>query len=96
MSTLRALCDGEYAAEAESAAMRIEADGPALTALYDALGFTRDALGAALGLSGGFPSSLLLEASVAAAEAFPLRSAESQAFGVILGAVGTMVSGAAA
>ena len=88
MTSLIALCDGEYAAEAESAAMESEAGGPALTALYDALGFMRDALGAALGLTGGCPSSLLLDASVASGEAFPLASPESEALGVILGAVG--------
>ena len=95
MSSLRALVDGEYSAEAESAAMQYEADGPALTALYDALGFMRDALGSALTLTWGCPSSLLLDASVAAGEAFPLSSPESEALGVILGAVGLMVNGAA-
>lgn len=37
-----------------------------------------------------------LEASLAAGEAFPLDSPQSEALGVILGAVGAMVSGAAA
>lgn len=91
MKTLRALCDGEYAAEAELAAMTAEADAPALTALYDALGYARDALGAALGLITGFPSSSLIEASVAASEAFPLDSPQSEALGVILGAVGRAI-----
>ena len=87
MTDLTALADGEYRAEAESAAMAWEADAPALTALYDALGSMRDALGAALTLTAGSPSSLLLEASVAASEAFPLRSRESAALGILLDAV---------
>jgi hypothetical protein len=87
MSTIRALCDGEYAAEAEDAAMRAEADAGRLTALYDALSYAGDALGAALGLTAGFPSSSLLEASVAASEAFPLGSPQSEALGCVLGVI---------
>ena len=96
MTSLRALCDGEYTAEAEAAAMQAEADAAALTAFYDALGSLRDAVGAALSLTGGCPSSLLLEASLAGSLAFPLGSPQSQALGVILGAAGLMVTGAAA
>jgi hypothetical protein len=81
---LRVLADGEYEAEAEAAAMQSEGDAPALTALYDALGLMRDALGSGLGLTGGCPSPLLLDASVAVAEAFPLGSPESEALGRIL------------
>jgi hypothetical protein len=92
MTSLRALCDGEYAAEAESAAMRSEDGSPRLTALYDFLDSARDALGAALGLNQGSPSSLLLEASVAASEAFPLGSPQSESLGCILG----VIDGAAA
>ena len=94
MTSLRALCDGEYAAEAEAAAMQAEADAATLTALYDALGFVHGALGAALGLTGGCPSSLLLSASLNGSLAFPLRSPQSEALGVLLGAVSVMVNGA--
>ena len=96
MTALRALCDGEYAAEAESAAMRIEDDAPALTALYDFLGYARDALGAALSLTTGCPSSSLLEASAAAGDAFPLGSAESGSLGCILAVIGDVTGARAA
>jgi hypothetical protein len=93
---LRVLADGEYEAEAESAAMTAEADAPAVTALYDALRFMADALGSGTGLSGGCPSSLLLDASVAAAEAFPLGSPESEALARILGVIGDVTEARAA
>jgi hypothetical protein len=93
---LRVLADGECEAEAESAAMTAEADGPALTALYDALRLTADALGSGLGLTGGCPSSLLLDASVAVAEAFPLGTPESEALGCILGVIADVTEGAMA
>ena len=96
MTSLRALVDGEYAAEAESAAMECEGDAPRLTALYDALGQARDALGAALGLNQGSSSSLLLEASVAASEAFPLGSPQSESLGCILGIVADITEGTVA
>jgi hypothetical protein len=96
MTTLRALADGEYAAEAEAAAMTMEADAPALTALYDALRFMTDALGSALSLTPGCPSSLLLDASVAVAEAFPLGSPQSESLGCILGVIADVTEGAVA
>ena len=95
MTSLRALCDGEYEAEAESAAMTAEADAPRLTALYDALGLMRDALGAGTGLTGGCPSSLLLDASMAVAEAFPLGTPQSESLGCILGVIADMTAGVA-
>jgi len=91
-----ALCDAEYTAEAESAAMKWEADSAALTALYDALGSARDALGAALGLTGGCPSSSLLTAALSASLAFPLGSPESESLGCILNVVADRTAGVAA
>jgi hypothetical protein len=96
MTALPVLTAREAAAEAESAAMERDGDAAALTALYDALGFMRDALGSALSLTGGCPSSLLLDASVAVAEAFPLTSPESEALGVILGVVSDVTGRTAA
>jgi len=87
VTSIRALADALDAAEAESAAMRMEADAPALTALYDALRFAKDALGAALSLDRGCPSSLLLDASVAAGEAFPLGTPQSESLGCILSVI---------
>jgi len=91
-----ALCDAEYEAEAESAAMKWEADAAALTALYDALGSARDALGTALGLTQGCPSSSLLTASLNASLAFPLGSPESESLGCILSVIADRTSAVAA
>ena len=96
MTTMAALADREYAAEAESAAMTAEADAATLTALYDALGNARDALGAALGLDGGCPSSLLLSASLSGSLAFPLGSPESESLRCILNVVGDLTTAVAA
>ena len=84
MTALPFLAAAEVTAEAESAAMTAEAGAPSLTALYDALGYAHAALGAALGLTTGFPSSSLIEASIAAAEAFPLGTPQSESLGCIL------------
>jgi hypothetical protein len=63
-------------------------------ALYDALNCASLAVLAAEGGDHARAETALLEASVAASEAFPLRSAQSEALGVILSEVGSMVSGA--
>ena len=63
-------------------------------ALYDALNCASLAVLAAEGGDHAKAEIALLEASVAASEAFPLASPQSQAFGVILGEVASMVSGA--
>lgn len=64
-------------------------------ALYDALNCASLAVLAAEGRDHAKAETALLEASVAASEAFPLDSDESRALGLILGAVDAMVSGAA-
>lgn len=65
-------------------------------ALYDALSCASLALLVAEGGENRAKAeTALLEASVAASEAFPLDSPESRALGLILGAVDTMVSGVA-
>lgn len=64
-------------------------------AFYDALNCASLAVLAAEGADSARAETALLEASVAASEAFPLSSAASEALGVILSEVGVMVSGAA-
>ena len=64
-------------------------------ALYDVLNCASTAIIAAEGGQGSIAEQAYLEASFAAGGAFPLDSGESRALGVILGAVGAMVSGAA-
>jgi hypothetical protein len=65
-------------------------------ALYDVLNCAATALIAAEGGQHSIAEQAFLEASYATGDAFPLDSGESRALGVILGAVGAMVQGAAA
>jgi hypothetical protein len=63
-------------------------------ALYDVLNCASMAVLAAEGGRVRAAEQAWLEASFAVGDAFPLDSDESRALGVLLGAVGTMVSGA--
>lgn len=63
-------------------------------ALYDVLNCASMAVLAAEGGRSRAAEQAYLEASIASGDAFPLDSDESRALGVLLGAVGTMVTGA--
>ncbi len=65
-------------------------------ALWQVLNCAATALNAAEDGLTGIAEQAYLEASLAAGDAFPLNSRESEALGVILAAVGGMVTGAPA
>jgi hypothetical protein len=81
-----ALITALMTAQADAIQLDAEPQG-SLCALYDALRNATEAVGALLGPDPASSSLLLEEAAWAADEAFPHGSAQSDALGVVLGAV---------